>query len=179
MGWRLSQLRENRHAFDMASNREKKLKLFERDPYCHWCGRLTILTNVKEIKGPPNPLMATVDHLISRYRPERWVKAQPGEVRQVLSCFECNGRRAAEEAKKLPPGILSKSGQGFCLNPRGRNKSIFHNTVDTVEEAIAKMKEHGIDVYSFEEPEDFPAEQAIRNPFIFDNPALDRLMELV
>lgn len=179
MGRRLSQLRENRHDFDMASNREKKLKLFDNDPHCHWCGRLTILTNDKEIKGHPNPLMATVDHLISRYRPERWVKAQPGECRQVLACFECNNRRATEEAKKLPPGYLSKMGQGFSLNPRGKDKSIFHNTVDTVEEAIAKLKEHGIEVFDFVEPEDFPAADAIKNPLIFDNAALDRLMEIV
>jgi len=163
----------------MASNREFKLKHYSKNPYCYYCGVRMLLTNIKEFHGSPDPATCTVEHLISRFHPRRWVKAKPGEIRKVLACYGCNQRRAAEEAKKLPPGILSKSGQGFCLNPRGRNKSIFHNTVDTVEEAIAKMKEHGIDVYSFEEPEDFPAEQAIRNPFIFDNPALDRLMELV
>ena len=148
----------------MASNRKRKLNLFAQDPHCHWCGELTVLTSDKEIKGQPNPRMATVDHLISRYHPKRWVKAKPGEIRQVLACFECNNKRSAVETNKIPKHIVSLMGQGFSLNPRGR---VFSQTVETEEEALERLKEHGIEILTVGETIEYKITT-------FSNSVLDR-----
>lgn len=95
--------------------------------------------------------MATIDHLVSRYFPERWITAKPGEVRKVLACFECNNKRASEETKKLHPFELYKRGQGYSLNPRG--KPAIGGTVETIEEFYAKLEEHGIEVMQLNKPD--------------------------
>src|SRR5882672_3707588 len=97
------------------SNRDIKLKLHQTDSKCHWCGRETILTNIPEIHGEPNPLMATIDHLVSRYHPQRWVRR---DITKVLACYECNSRRAREETDALPKDELVRRSRGFSLNPR-------------------------------------------------------------
>jgi len=121
------------------SNREIKLKLYQADARCHWCKRITILTNIPEIHGEPDPLMATIDHLVSRYHPERWVKR---DLTKVLACYECNARRAREETESLSREELVRRAQGFSLNPRG--KPIFTKALDTVEAVLDRMKKHGI-----------------------------------
>ncbi len=150
----------------MASHRALKLKLHAQNPRCHWCGRVTVLTNVKEIKGQPDPLMATIDHLISRYDVRRWVKAGPDEKRKVLACFECNNKRASEESKRLPPGELSKRGTGFTLNPKKDGQPIFNDTVETLEEALKRLKEHGVEVAHFESVPEY------KNTEVFGTPVL-------
>jgi hypothetical protein len=84
--------------------------------------------------------MATIDHVISRYSPLRWVRAKPNEKRKVLACCECNQRRQQEETAKLPKEEISRRGQGFCLNPRGK----LHGTHDSLEQVLDKLKENGI-----------------------------------
>jgi hypothetical protein len=129
----------------MMSNRSLKLKLHALDPRCHWCGRETILTNDANLKKKTtSPLMATIDHVVSRYNPLRWVKRQPDEVRKVLACFECNNRRASEEMAQLSREELFKRGQGFALNKTADGKPIFVSSVKTVDEVLDKLKEHGI-----------------------------------
>ena len=88
--------------------------------------------------------MATIDHIVSRYSPLRWVKKQPDEVRKVLACFECNNRRAAEEMARLSREELFKRGQGFALNKSSDGRPIFVSSVKTVDEVLDKLKEHGI-----------------------------------
>ena len=124
------------------SNRNLKVKLWHDNPNCHWCGKPTILTNVQHIKGQPDPMMATIDHIISRYSPLRWVKAKPGEMRKVLACFECNARRSAEETAKLSKEELYRRGQGFCLNPRGKPR--LDRTHDSLDQVLDKLKSCGI-----------------------------------
>jgi len=124
------------------SNRTLKLKLWQEDPKCHWCGRITIPTNVKHIKGQPDPLMATIDHVISRFSPMRWVRAKPDEKRKVLACVECNQRRQQEETAKLSYEELVQRGQGFCLNPRGKPR--LSDTYDSLDQVLDKLREHGI-----------------------------------
>jgi hypothetical protein len=131
------------------SNKELKIKFHDQDPRCYWCGRETILTNISEIKGKPNPLLATIDHLISRYNPERWIKAKEGENRKVLACFECNNGRSAKETKQLHPMEVYLRGNGYSLNPRG--KPVVNGTVETKEELFARLKERGIEVLRFDE----------------------------
>lgn len=121
------------------SNREFKLKLWQNDPRCHWCKRETKLINVPELEGPADPLMATIDHLISRYNPERWVRR---DQTKVLSCYECNENRARQETLALSKEELVKRGQGFSLNPRG--KPIFVQALDSLDAVLDKMKKNGI-----------------------------------
>jgi hypothetical protein len=88
--------------------------------------------------------MATIDHVVSRYNPLRWVKRKPDEIRKVLACFECNNRRASEEMAQLTKEELFKRGQGFALNKGMNGKPIFVSSVKSVDEVLDKLKEHGI-----------------------------------
>lgn len=79
----------------MHRNSKRKYKLWAENPHCYWCGRLTIIVKLKPFeKSPPN--LATVDHIRSRLNPER---GSDKKVNTVLSCFECNGRRAEKETE--------------------------------------------------------------------------------
>ena len=123
------------------SLRTKKLKLWNSNPHCFWCGCLTILTNDAQQKGNPDPRMATVDHLYSRYNPMRWTRPKPGELRLVLACVECNSKRQVAETKALSQDEIIKRGQGYCLNPKGER---LHNDNDSVAEVLDKLKQFGI-----------------------------------
>lgn len=124
------------------SNKELKLKLWQFDCRCHWCKRPTKLLHIPEIKGEADPLMATIDHLVSRYSPERWVKR---DRTKVLACYECNTKRSYEETASLSKEELRRRGNGFSLNPRG--KPIFQEALDSLDMVLDKMKNHGIVPY--------------------------------
>ena len=131
----------------MSSNRKLKLKLYELDPHCHWCKQKTVLTDVKKMnKRTINPLMATVDHVYSRYDLRRFVKKTPNEVRKVLACFNCNNTRARQETKQLSRQELYLRGKGFSFNPKG--KPIFMTAVNSYEEVLAMLNNRGIVVSS-------------------------------
>lgn len=73
----------------------KRVRMFARDPYCFWCGRVTIL-HTSEIS---DPRLATIDHLYSRLNPKRH---QPrgndrSELLHVLACRQCNHERSVAE----------------------------------------------------------------------------------
>ena len=88
--------------------------------------------------------MATIDHVISRYNPERWVKRKPDEVRKVLACFECNTNRSNEETARLSKEELYKRGQGFSFNKGANGKSIFHKSANSFNEVVDRLKKNGI-----------------------------------
>lgn len=68
---------------------------------CYWCGVfMTLPVYPPEPGRRPPPNEATIDHLDSRYSPERGRHA--GEYRRVAACVDCNGRRAAAEQAALP-----------------------------------------------------------------------------
>jgi hypothetical protein len=140
------------------SNREFKLKLWQTDPRCHWCKRETKLINVPEIKGAADPLMATIDHLVSRYFPQRWVRR---DQTKVLACYECNFKRATEETKQLSKEELVKRGKGFSLNPRG--KPIFVEACDSIDEVLDKMKSHGIIPFDERKTADYSRKDGVCN----------------
>jgi hypothetical protein len=121
------------------SNRDIKLKLHQADPRCHWCERETKLTNIPELNGEADPLMATVDHLRSRYCLDRFVKPKIGAPTKVLACYECNSRRAQEETDTLSREELVKRSRGFSLNPRG--KPIIVEGLSSLDEVIHIMRE--------------------------------------
>lgn len=124
-------------------NREFKLKLWQQsNGECYWCGKKTILLNVPEFKGPQPHDLATIDHLISRYHPERYVRR---DKTKVLSCYQCNETRSRKETLSLSKEELIKRGQGWSLNPRG--KPIFIGTLDSLDAVLDKLKENGIVPY--------------------------------
>ena len=106
------------------SNRSLKIELYKKDPKCYWCKRHTILISEPNLKGHPNPLMATIDHIVSRFSPYRWKKKLPGQRRKVLSCYECNHNRSVQETLCLSRAEVLKRSQGFSLSPRGKPKII-------------------------------------------------------
>lgn len=119
------------------SNRADKLKLWNKNSRCHWCQRVTVLTNITNGIIPPDA--ATVDHLFSKFDPRRWTKEYG--VRKVLSCYECNFNRSIEEHKLLSKEELTKRSRGFTLNPR--------KTFSTLEGVIQHWKEKGVDISEF------------------------------
>jgi hypothetical protein len=116
------------------SNRTLKLKLHAENPYCYYCGCLTVLTNIKAIESgkslPPNS--ATIEHLVSRYNIFRWVKKKKGTRRKVIACYQCNHGRSIQETLCLSRKEVLERSKGFSLSPRGKPK--INKPLDTVRE---------------------------------------------
>jgi hypothetical protein len=106
------------------SNRSLKLKLYEENPFCYWCKEPVILTNESNLHGHPNPKMATIDHVVSRFYPHRWLKRKKGQKRKVLACYECNHNRCVQETLCLSRHEILQRSKGFSLSPRGNPKII-------------------------------------------------------
>lgn len=124
------------------SNRKYKIQLWEKDPHCHYCGKPTVLTNIPGGIIPPNA--ATVEHLLSRYNPKRWTRRKPGEVRKVLSCWECNQAQSHKETSMLTKQERDLRALGFSLNPKG--KPNFVKTKQTLDEVLMILRKKGIDI---------------------------------
>lgn len=123
------------------SNRTLKLELYRQDPRCHWCKRVTKLTCEKFIRGHADPLMATIDHVVSRYHPHRWVKKKKHHRRKVLACYECNHNRSVQETLCLSRAEVLERSKGFSLSPRGKPKII--KPLETVGAVLAKLNSSG------------------------------------
>ena len=119
------------------SNHRQKVELHARDPRCHWCKRITKLICEKVIKGHADPLMATIDHIVSRYHPHRWVKKKANQKRKVLACYECNHRRSVQETLSLSRADILRRSRGFSLSPKG--KPIVQKPVATAREILVKI----------------------------------------
>jgi hypothetical protein len=96
-----------------------------------------ILTNIPCLRGEPNPLMCTVDHIVSRISPRRWVKKKKGQRRKVLACYACNHARSVQETICLSRAEILQRSKGFSLSPRGKPKII--KPVKNVKEALEKL----------------------------------------
>lgn len=76
-----------------------RLRLFRANPFCFWCGCGVVL----EVDQPSRPDLATVDHLYSRWHPDRELNYQRQRgVLHVLACRICNGERASAEQDRRP-----------------------------------------------------------------------------
>ena len=78
---------------------------------CHWCGRRTVFQ-----RGPnSDPLCATVDHVIPRYR-------GGGNAKEnlVLACNTCNQRRNKEDHLGLAEGTLLRG--PIPVKPKAKKK---------------------------------------------------------
>jgi len=76
------------------SQTSQRVRLFNEDPHCFWCGCITTLNTT----NPRLPTLATVEHLYSRQHPARRDKKHL----KVLACFSCNQRRNNCEHKGIP-----------------------------------------------------------------------------
>lgn len=73
-----------------------RIRLFRADPHCFWCGCAVELTAPH---GTPN--LATVDHLYSRFHPERKaIHNQRDRPLHVLACHACNNERGVCEQRQ-------------------------------------------------------------------------------
>lgn len=118
------------------SNRNLKLELYNRNPHCHWCGRLTKLiceSNLRHV----DPLMATIDHIVSRYHVHRWIKKKGRGRRKVLACYECNHKRSVQETLCLSRAEVLERSKGFSFSPRGKPKII--KPVSNVRATLARL----------------------------------------
>jgi hypothetical protein len=118
------------------SNRTLKLELYQKDPRCHWCGRVTKLiceANLHHV----DPLMATIDHIVSRLNIGRWVQKKGGQRRKVLACYKCNHDRSVQETLCLSRAEVLDRSKGFSLSPRGKPKII--KPVKNVKEAKKQL----------------------------------------
>lgn len=104
------------------SNHKLKIQLFEEDPRCHWCQRITKLICSAALSGEADPLMATIDHVVSRYHLHRWIKRKRGQKRKVLACYQCNHGRSTQETLCLSRMEILERSKGFSLSPRGKPK---------------------------------------------------------
>ena len=114
------------------SNHKLKVQLYNEDPRCHWCHQVTKLICEKSLVGEADPLMATIDHIVSRYHFHRWVKRKEGQKRKVLACYSCNHGRSTQETLCLSRKEVLERSKGFSLSPRGKPKII--KPLDTVRE---------------------------------------------
>lgn len=71
----------------------RRRKLWLANPRCHWCGTETRLPEVPN-QGGIVKVVATIDHLYSRYHP---LPAADREMHTVLACVPCNAMRARRE----------------------------------------------------------------------------------
>lgn len=91
------------------NNPRKRRKMWEKNPRCFWCGRIT------KWYDRPNPSIyqshkdeATLDHLRPRHDPTRRERCKPGEVRIVLACWECNNLRDKPEREARGAHITTR-----------------------------------------------------------------------
>jgi len=117
------------------SLRQLKLKLYKENPYCYHCGCKTLLTNISSGKLPKNA--ATIDHLISRMNPGRWIKKKKGQRRKVLACFKCNHNRSVQETLCLSRAEVLKRSHGYSLSPKGKPKII--KPLETEKDVLEKL----------------------------------------
>lgn len=123
------------------SNKTLKLELYRENPRCYWCKRVTKLICEPYLKGHPDPLMATIDHMVSRYHPHRWVKKKKNHRRKVLACYECNHNRSVQETLCLSRAEILERSKGFSLSPRGKPKII--KPLPNVTAVLAKLNTSG------------------------------------
>jgi hypothetical protein len=122
-------------------------RLYSADPHCFWCG-IRVYLNVSATE----PDFATVDHLYSRFHPEREIRYhQQKGILHVLACRVCNQERASAEEKGQPfiPKLsgraefaqladATRARKAVRLFPKPRPMRV----IQTLEEAVEYAREH-------------------------------------
>lgn len=115
----------------MANIRNKKLREWNKDPHCRYCGVLTVLRVYKEDSKEIKDRLATIDHTNSRWNPNRQKPNNGREVRRVLSCHKCNHERNVKEMKQLPKEVLWE---------KSRRKPLLDRIIEVEKEASNNLK---------------------------------------
>lgn len=95
---------------------ELRKRLWYQNPYCYWCGQLTIIgPKPKGIsKNKYRETLATIDHLYSRYHPCK----RPGNQNAVvLACQRCNSHRGGFESRHCNVHDITPLG-GVAQHPK-------------------------------------------------------------
>jgi hypothetical protein len=79
----------------MSARKGIRKRLWEKDPHCCWCGRLTQLITPKHGEPTP-PDMATIEHLYSKLDEQRKSRGM-----KLLACYECNHNRGNSQVETL------------------------------------------------------------------------------
>lgn len=142
--------------------RKQRWRLWRANPHCYWCGVRTFLPT-REGKSPKAPNEATIDHLRPRHHPDRLVPAN-GEIRRVLSCWQCNNDRDTYERAQLPKEWFYEHGgtrpatdrsldelkriEALLLNrqPTSKRKRAKHYRNILAIRDVIKLKESGVAV---------------------------------
>ncbi len=92
-------------------SRQRVLRWIQQGGKCYYCRCDTILLEpVARRKEPLPGNAATLEHLRSRWHPDRREKPKPGEIRHVMACNRCNAERARDEQAARPLELLHRDG---------------------------------------------------------------------
>jgi 5-methylcytosine-specific restriction endonuclease McrA len=81
--------------------KRRRDRLVKEYPFCYWCGKpVKLYPPLKPHQKPPLD-QATIDHLRTRYNPDRQIPS-PDKEQTVLSCWECNHKRGSEDTQNTP-----------------------------------------------------------------------------
>lgn len=84
----------------------RRRKLWLEDDRCRFCRKPTLLAEfcTKKIVAQNRDRLATIEHLDSRYNPDRG--KSENEERTTLACWRCNNDRNKIEQELMPREIL-------------------------------------------------------------------------
>ena len=103
--------------------RRRKLKLWNQNPHCFFCGVLTELAPANDSFFKKKDNTTTIEHLNTRYNPKRWLPGNNKE-RTVLACNKCNLERGRQEELQVPIEERRKRSKRFP-----KNYSMIYNNV--------------------------------------------------
>lgn len=90
-------------------NQRLRKRLYETQKgLCFWCGlSMVLIENApSKVKNPPDN-MCTIEHLESRWHPERG--NFNGSFRKVAACLKCNNDRDAKQLATIPRELLDST----------------------------------------------------------------------
>lgn len=94
----------------MSARSHRRRNLFNEDPHCHWCHKLT------KLNGKHNGDLATIDHLYSKFHPYRntpeYLNAHNDSL-TVLACYDCNQLRSIKEHLEHPKHFFWARSNGY------------------------------------------------------------------
>ena len=100
--------------------RRIRVRLWNESPKCFYCHRITTLpTDIPNLEvlqeiGETPDFMATVEHLHTRYDPERFEEG--GDEKCVLACYKCNHEKEVERTLLVPREELHKRSNRYPLS---------------------------------------------------------------
>lgn len=117
--------------------RRRREALWHEDPRCFYCKEVTILG----VRGSRlNPLAATIEHLRSRYRPERQEPPRQNEPRYVLSCWGCN--QAANHVEQVAVPLEEKQKRSRAPRHADDETSRYGITYGELRRLVAEAEQH-------------------------------------